>query len=63
MPEVTIIRAIGGSFWRQLDGSVDAGYNYTQSSGVAQLNVNSDTILRRPGVSGSPHRVADDDQE
>ena len=63
MPEVTIIRAIGGNFWSQLDGSVDAGYNYTQSSGVAQLNVNSDTILRRPGVSGPPHRVADDDQE
>ena len=50
MPEVTIIRAIGGSFWGQLDGSVDAGYNYTQSSGVAQLNVNSDTILQGPAA-------------
>jgi hypothetical protein len=46
MPEVTIIRAIGGNFWNRLDGSVDAGYNYTQSSGVAQLNVNSDTIFQ-----------------
>ncbi len=48
MPDVTIIRTIGGSFWDQLDGSIDAGYNYTQSSGVAQLNVNSDTIFRGP---------------
>ena len=48
MPEVTIIRTIGGSFWSKLDGSIDAGYNYTQSSGVAQLNVNSDTVFRRP---------------
>ena len=52
-----------GASGSQLDGSIDAGFNYTQSSGVAQLNVNSDTIFRRPGGSGSPHRVADDDQE
>ncbi|HEX7019760.1 MAG TPA: DUF481 domain-containing protein [Gemmatimonadaceae bacterium] len=44
MPDVTIIRPIGTSFWRKLDGSLDAGFNYTRSSGVAQLNVNSDTV-------------------
>jgi Protein of unknown function, DUF481 len=48
MPDVTVIRTIGGSFWRKLDGSIDAGFNYTQSSGVAQLNVNSETVFRRP---------------
>jgi Protein of unknown function, DUF481 len=48
MPDVTVIRTIGGSFWRKLDGSIDAGFNYTQSSGIAQLNVNSDTVFRRP---------------
>ena len=47
MPEVTIIRPIGTSFWRQLDGAIDAGFSYTRSSGVAQLNVNSDTVYRR----------------
>lgn len=47
MPEVTIIRPIGASFWSKLDGSVDAGFNYTRSSGVAQLNVNSDTVYRK----------------
>jgi hypothetical protein len=47
MPEVTIIRPIGTSFWSNLDGSVDAGFNYTRSSGVAQLNLNSDTVYRK----------------
>ena len=48
MPDVTIIRPIGGNFWRRLDGSIDAGFNYTRSSGVAQLNLNSDTVFRKP---------------
>jgi hypothetical protein len=47
IPEVTIIRPIGTSFWRKLDGSIDAGVSYTRSSGVAQLNLNSDTIYRK----------------
>ena len=46
MADVTIIRPIGASFWQKLDGSVDAGFNYTRSSGVAQLNFNSDTVYR-----------------
>lgn len=48
MPEVTIVRPIGTSFWRKLDGSFDAGFSYTRSSGVAQLNVSSDTVFRKP---------------
>jgi hypothetical protein len=48
MQDVTIITPIGRSFWRKLDGSVDSGFSYTKSSGVAQLNFNSDTIFRRP---------------
>jgi Protein of unknown function, DUF481 len=47
MSEVTLITPIGLSFWRQLDGAVDAGFSYTRSSGVAQLNVNSDTVYRQ----------------
>ncbi len=42
-----MITPIGTSFWRQLDGSIDAGFSYTKSSGVAQLNVNSDTVYRK----------------
>jgi hypothetical protein len=52
MPEVTLITPIGRSFWSKLDGSFDAGFSYTQSSGVAQLNVNSDTVYRRPAFQG-----------
>lgn len=47
--EVTEITTIGRSFWRKLDGSIDAGFNYTKSSGVAQLNLNTDTAYRTPG--------------
>jgi hypothetical protein len=52
MNEVTFITPIGSSFWRKLDGSFDAGFSYTRSSGVAQLNVNSDTTYRKPGFTG-----------
>ncbi len=49
MSDVTVITTIGRSFWRKLDGSIDAGFNYTRSSGIAQLNLNSDTVYRKPG--------------
>jgi hypothetical protein len=52
MSDVTMIRPIGASFWRQLDGSIDAGFSYTRSSGIAQLNVNWDTVYRRPAFQG-----------
>ena len=48
MEEVTLIHPIGRSFWSRLDGSIDVGYSYTRSSGVAQLNLNSNTVFRRP---------------
>jgi hypothetical protein len=51
MAEVTLITPIGRRFWSQLDGGIDAGFSYTQSSGVAQLNLNSNTIYRRPAFS------------
>jgi Protein of unknown function, DUF481 len=50
--EVTTITPIGRSFWRKLDGSIDAGFSYTRSSGVAQLNFNSDTSYRKPAFEG-----------
>ena len=48
MADVTSIQPIGRSFWRKLDGTFDVGFSYTQSSGIAQLNLNTDTIFRRP---------------
>ena len=52
MADVTIIREIGKGFWNQLDGSFDVGFSYTRSSGVAQLNLNSDTVYARPAFRG-----------
>jgi hypothetical protein len=51
MSEVTSIAPIGASFWTRLDGSVDAGFNYTRSSGIAQTIVNMDTVFRRPAFA------------
>ena len=48
MAEVTLIAQIGASFWAKLDGSIDAGFSYTRSSGVAQTNFSSETEYRRP---------------
>jgi Protein of unknown function, DUF481 len=48
MSEVTSIWPIGASFWAKLDGSVNAGFSYTRSSGIAQTTLNSDTAFRRP---------------
>jgi len=48
MTETTVITPIGRSFWSKLDGSIDSGFSYTRSSGVAQLNLNSETVYRRP---------------
>jgi Protein of unknown function, DUF481 len=48
MPDVTWIAPIGQSFWSKLDGSIDAGFNYTQSSGVGQMSLNSDSVFRQP---------------
>jgi len=50
--DVTLITPIGASFWKKLDGSVDVGFSYTRSSQVAQLNVNSNTLYRRPAFEG-----------
>jgi Protein of unknown function, DUF481 len=48
MYEVTGILPIGASFWARLEGSFDLGFNYTRSSKISQLNLNSNTLFRRP---------------
>ena len=48
MSDVTRILTIGRSFRAKIDGSIDAGFSFTRSSGVAQLNLNSTTVYRRP---------------
>jgi hypothetical protein len=48
MQDVTEIATIGRNFWRKIDGSFDVGFSYTRSSGIAQLNLNSDAMYRQP---------------
>ena len=52
MTAVVLITPIGGGFWSKLDGAIDAGFSYTRSSGVAQLNFDSETVYRRPAFAG-----------
>jgi hypothetical protein len=65
MADVTSMTPIGTSFWRKLDGSFDAGYSYTRSSGIAQLNANWNTVYRKPafqaGVTASFTQTQTDD--
>jgi hypothetical protein len=51
MSDVTHAVPIGASFWGKLDGSVGLGFNYTRSSGIAQLALNTDTAFRRPAFA------------
>ena len=68
MPEVITIIPIGASVWARFDGSVDAGFSYTRSSGIAQLNLNSDTVFHRPSflfqltASGTYIRQSEDEE-
>lgn len=49
--EVTRVTPMGASFWAKLDGSFDAGFTYSQSSGIAQTTLNWDSVFRRPDFS------------
>jgi hypothetical protein len=48
LAEVTGMIPIGASLWARLDGSIDAGFTYTRSSGIAQFNLNSEVTFHRP---------------
>jgi putative salt-induced outer membrane protein YdiY len=67
MAQVVLITPIGGSFWKKLDGNVDAGFSYTRSSGIAQLNVNSQVVYRKPAfvarLTGSLTQTRQDDED
>jgi Protein of unknown function, DUF481 len=67
MMDVNAMVPIGRSFWDKLDGSIDAGFSYTHSSGIAQLNLNSDTVFRTPAfearLTGSLTQTEQEDVE
>jgi putative salt-induced outer membrane protein YdiY len=66
-PDVVSIVPIGRSFWSRVDGGVNVGLSYTQSSGIAQLNVGANALHRRPNgqltMSYSSFFTADADGE
>jgi Protein of unknown function, DUF481 len=69
LPEITTIHPIGASFWSKLDGSINMGYNYTRSSGISQLTLNTDATFRRPAfvvhlsTSGTLTEQADNERD
>jgi hypothetical protein len=48
--DVVFIVPIEQGFWRRLDGGLNLGLSYTQSSGIAQLNFNANATHRRPNA-------------
>jgi len=46
MRSVVYLAPIQNGFWRRLDGSLDLGLSYTQSSGVAQYSLSSTATYR-----------------
>ena len=48
MQDVTRITELGTNFWARLDGSISAGFSYSQSSGIAQTTLSSENVFRRP---------------
>jgi hypothetical protein len=45
---VVLIAPIGQRWWNRIDGAVNLGLSYTQSSGVAQLTFSANAMYRRP---------------
>jgi hypothetical protein len=48
--DVVYIAPIGRSFWSQIDGGLNVGLSYTQSSGVAQASFGANALYRRPSL-------------
>jgi hypothetical protein len=63
--DIVFIAPIEQRFWRQLDGAMNLGLSYTQSSGVAQLNFSASAVHRRASsqwtASASSYLTAEED--
>lgn len=53
LTDVVTITPIRASFFQKIDGSLDVGASYAQSSEVAQWSFNQDATYRRPSFSAS----------
>jgi hypothetical protein len=63
--DVVFIVPIERRFWQQIDGALNLGLSYTQSSGIAQLNFGASATHRRVNTqwtaSASSYVTAEDD--
>jgi hypothetical protein len=48
--DIVLMKPVGNSFWRQLEGSVDLGYSFASSGDATQWSASANVIRRRPGV-------------
>lgn len=48
MDEIAALDTIKSAFLKRIDGSVDLGGSYTESSGVAELSLDAEATYRRP---------------
>jgi putative salt-induced outer membrane protein YdiY len=46
LPEVVAMSPLGGTFWKRLDGSIDAGFSFTQANVQTQWTLNSKVSYR-----------------
>ena len=51
--EVFDIAPVYRNFWRRIDGSLDLGFNYTQSTSLTQFNLNADATYRERNWSAT----------
>lgn len=51
--DVVSLAPIRSTFLRKIDGSLDLGASYTQSSGVAQMSFDTEATYRRPSFAAS----------
>jgi hypothetical protein len=48
--DVVVMKPVGTSIWRQLDGAIDAGYSYASAGKATQSTLSADIVRRRERV-------------
>jgi putative salt-induced outer membrane protein YdiY len=49
LTRIVVVRRLGATFWRRLDGSIDVGASYTSSSELLKIDLSARAKFRRPG--------------
>ncbi len=48
--DIVLMKPVGDSFWRQLEGSMDIGYSFASSGNSTQWSASTNIVRRREGV-------------